>query len=130
MKNRKIKYDGKIINFSDLPFTQEDRLRMYDDFKKGVALSVLRTKYKLGFWGIRFYLSELVKSKVPDKSLISLFKPKVYPKSNNVEDELYPQYHWEELSLEELRFYAEYKEGRILRKSKLNNLEYERTARR
>jgi hypothetical protein len=130
MKDRKIKYDGKIINISDLPFTQEDKIAMYEDFKKGVALSVLRTKYKLGFWGIRFYLSELVKSKVTSKSPISIFTPKVYPKSNNILDELYPQYHWEELSLEELRFYAEYEEGRILRKSKLNNLEYEKSGRR
>jgi hypothetical protein len=128
----KIKYDGRLIPISSLPFTKEDNQLIYEDFKKGVPLPEIAKKWKLTSKSITKYALILIKTK---GTAFTLNKPIDWfnlPKKEkeNIWNELYPQYKWEELTPYEVRFYEEYNKGRILRKSKLNNIEYERTGRR
>ena len=125
----KIKYDGRLIPISSLPFTEEDKQSIYEDFKKGVPLPEIAEKWKLGSSSMRRYALMLIKGKGTaftfDKPIDRFNLPT--KKKENIWNELYPQYKWEELTPYEVRFYEEYQKGRILRKSKLNNLEYERS---
>ena len=117
----KIKYDGRLIPINCLPFTEEDKQLIYEDFRKGVPLPEIGKKWKLGSSSMRRYALILIKGKgtafASNKPINRFNRP--IKKKENIWNELYPQYKWEELTPYEVRFYEEYEKGRILRKSNL-----------
>ena len=59
----KIKYNGRLIPISCLPFTEEDKQLIYEDFRKGVPLPEIGKKWKLGSSSMRRYALMLIKGK-------------------------------------------------------------------
>ena len=111
----KIQYNGRLLRLSKLPFTDKDKRLIYEDLVKCVPTKELAKKWNLSSHGMKRYSLMLMRRKDTTYNPLNTSKKK----KENIYDELYPQYKWEELTPYEVRFYNEYEKGRILRRSNL-----------